>query len=112
MLTRKEKREWLIKNCLNDFNYIDLSDLDLSGYAIDTSGIIAEDIYQCNQIAKSIKQGNQIANEVHQFGHTAEMIIQCHHDCEKIVPQDLNGYEGAYDEGIRLLVYRKIKEKK
>ena len=89
MLTKEEKKQWLINNCLNEKGQIDLSYLDLSGYDIDTSGIIANKIWQSYQIADMIVQKGHKANDIAQHGHTVN----------GIVPFNLNGYKREHPLG-------------
>ena len=92
MLTREEKKQWLIDNCLDEEGQINLSNLDLSGYKLDISCIKADEIQQSNQKAEEIYQSYHKANIVVQNQHTAEIIHQERHTVELIQPFNLRGY--------------------
>lgn len=87
-LTKEKKREWIIKNCLDKkHKFIDLSGLDLRGYTVDISNMLANAIWQNNQRANTIRQENQRANDIYQSRHKAEFILQNEHKTD-ILYQD------------------------
>lgn len=109
MKTKKEKREWILKNCVNNSNTIVLDELDFSGYTVDISNMKADKIIQSGHAAKVIVQSRQVADSVMQDSHIADHISQGNHSCKTIMPQDLRGYEcyvGDYRE-----VYYEFKRK-
>ena len=94
MLTKSEKREWILKNCLYEkLKVIDLSGLDLSGYYVITSNMKADEIEQSNQVANSIQQSMHKANYVGQSCHKAKEIVQGSHKAECI-------YQGGHEADI------------
>lgn len=64
MKTKPEIRDWILANCVDEYGYLDLSDLDFSGFnvtLVDISGMkVACDLHQHNQkVGGVLRQDDQ-----------------------------------------------------
>ena len=107
MLTKEEKEKWLIENCLNKFNEIDLKGLDLRGYNLNTMDIKANEIYQSCQIAEKICQHSQQAHKILQGNQFAETIEQDTQRANNIYIQSSHGYNVIYDKQTDRTIYKR-----
>ena len=108
MKTKKEKRNWILKHCVDRFGQIDLNNLDFSGYHVNINNMKADTISQSNHTATIITQRGHHANQIIQGHHAADFIDQPYmktwnldeSNCEikKIYTVDLSKYEKKKDK--------------
>ena len=86
MKMNKEKiKDFILKNCVDSFGFIDLSDLDFSGYVVDLSNIKAESISNVGQKAKNcISNNHQEASTIKNFKQRADFIYNAEQESSEI----------------------------
>ena len=93
--TKTQIKNWILKNCINDDGYVDLSNLDFEDIGIDLSEIRAKVISNNFQEAYEIYNTHQKAkNEIYNGYQKSKLINNWHQEAEKEI---YNGYQKSAD---------------